>query len=216
MKLLAIDCASSMLSVAVSNGDSIYYSQIESEMKQSEFIMECIDNQMKEAALNPNEINGVLCMGGPGSFTGLRIGYSIAKGLALSLSIPFAPVPTLDCIAYGNTDVNITLAVTGARKLSYFYSFFRNAERITGDSEADCAEIIKEIEQYTENIVLTGPNSASLYESLPLNLKNKIIPKLENRGYAKELIYIAKEKKILENDCTIYLNSGPEYIRDSI
>jgi len=100
VNMLAVDCSCGFLSVAVTKNDLVKFREAYIKTGHSELIMEYIDSLMKESALRPCDLNGVLCMGGPGSFTGLRIGYSIAKGLAISLSIPFAPVPTLDCIAF--------------------------------------------------------------------------------------------------------------------
>ena len=96
MNFLAIDSASSILSIAVSKGDEVFYKEVSSEdVRLSESAMVVINNIMKNADLKPCDLDGVLCMKGPGSFTGLRIGYSIAKGLALSLNVPFAVVPTI-------------------------------------------------------------------------------------------------------------------------
>jgi len=169
---------------------------------------------MKKASLKPGDLNAVLCMGGPGSFTGLRLGYSIAKGLALSLSIPFAPVPTLECIAQ-RQEQNITLPVIEARKNAYFYAFFSGKTRLTQDRDADVSQIAGEIKQYGEKITLTGTGAAMLYDSLPKELRENIILNYEKKGYAREIIYIAKDKRIMDNDNTVYLYSGPEYIRET-
>jgi len=185
-------------------------------------------------------------MAGPGSFTGLRIGYSIAKGLALCLSIPFAAIPTLYCIAYQKhieeqslvnndsrppnpdsrftaSDSPIILTLIEARKNSYFYAFFKNNQRLTPDKEGDSAEITEEIKQYCfappfaslPCPALTGPASAGFYDSLPQELKEKIVLRYENKGYANELLHIANIRKILDNDTSMFLYAGPEYIRES-
>ena len=220
MNLLAIDSACSILSIAVSKGDDIMYTQTDAETKQSEIAMECIDSLMKKASLKPQDLNGILCMGGPGSFTGLRIGYSIAKGLAISLSIPFVPVPTLDCIAYQITTDNsgeifeIALAAIEARKNAFFYAFFRSGERLTPDTDGTAEQIIAAINSYkSEKIILAGPGAISLYSTLPPQTKNNIIIDDKICGYAKELIYTAKSKNLFNNDNSAFLYSGPEYIR---
>ncbi|MCL2808856.1 MAG: tRNA (adenosine(37)-N6)-threonylcarbamoyltransferase complex dimerization subunit type 1 TsaB [Treponema sp.] len=219
MNLLAIDCVSSILSAAVSNGSEVFYSQLDGEMKQSEIIMNCIDDLMKEASLKPAELNGVLCLEGPGSFTGLRIGYSVAKGLALSLSIPFAPIPTLDCIAFSLPENKIKLAVIESRKNAYYYAFYDGNKRLTEDAEADSLELVNVINNFikknTEKIFLTGPGSDKLYEILSQDLKQKVILEYEKKGYAKEIIAIANLIKIFDSDCDEYLISGPRYIRSA-
>jgi tRNA threonylcarbamoyladenosine biosynthesis protein TsaB len=216
MKLLAIETAASVLSVAAGNGEEIFLVEAQAGTRHSELVMELIDSLMKKACIMPKDLNGILCMGGPGSFTGLRIGYSIAKGLALSLSVPFAPVPTLECIANNEQfKQGLTLAVIEARKNAYFNALFKDGQRLTEDKDSNLPQITDEIKQYIKNekITLTGPGSNILYESLPEKIKDNISLVFENKGYAKELIYIAKSKNLFNNDCTPYLYSGPEYIR---
>jgi tRNA threonylcarbamoyladenosine biosynthesis protein TsaB len=217
MKLLAIDTAASVLSAALANEEEIFSAETEAVTRHSELVMELIDSLFKKAGILPKDINGILCMGGPGSFTGLRIGYSIAKGLALSLSIPFAPVPTLDCIANNEKySHGLTLAVIEARKNASFYAFFKDGKRLTEDKDSNFLQIANEIELYKnahKQITLTGPGSKLLYESLCENTRNNVSLVFKKNGYAKELIAIAKSKKLFNNDCTAYLYSGPEYIR---
>jgi tRNA threonylcarbamoyladenosine biosynthesis protein TsaB len=61
--------------------------------------MPAVDQLLRDAGWRPRDLEGVAVATGPGSFTGLRIGVSAAKGLALALSIPLAVVPTLDAMA---------------------------------------------------------------------------------------------------------------------
>ena len=215
MNLLAIDSASSVLSAAVSTAGEIHCEETKAGAKHSELVMELIDRQMKKARLSPDDLDGVLCMGGPGSFTGLRIGYSIAKGLALSLSIPFASVPTLDCMAFPCRDRALILAAIEARKNTFFYAFYRTdkpePEAVLEDAQA--SRIALDIERYKEKIALTGTGAASLYDSFSPETKKNVELYFQNRNYSREIIAIAKMRKIMDNDNTAFLYSGPEYIR---
>jgi tRNA threonylcarbamoyladenosine biosynthesis protein TsaB len=216
MNLLAIESAASVLCAAVSKDKEIYTSEIIAGTRHSELVMDLIDSLMKKAALSPKDLNGILCMGGPGSFTGLRIGYSTAKGLALSLSIPFAPVPTLECLVFGERfNQGVTLAVIDARKNAWFNAFFKDGRRVTEDKDSSLSLITDDIKQYVKDgqITLTGYGSQTLYESLPEDLKAGIIVSFENKGFAEKLIRIAEDKKLFSGDCSANLYSGPEYIR---
>lgn len=185
MNLLAIDSSCSVLSTAVCRGEEIFYTETEAGVRHSELVMPAVDTIMKKAGLKPQDLNGVICMGGPGSFTGLRIGYSIAKGLALSLSIPFTSVPTLDCMAFPHREEPMTLITIEARKNSFYYAMY----------------------QYGK---LMHPVAEGSLEDIGENIKYL---KTEKRGYAKELIYIAKADKLFEKDNNAFLLSGPEYVR---
>ena len=61
------------------------------------FISEVID----ESGIKPNELSAIAVSKGPGSYTGLRIGVSTAKGIAYALNIPIIAIDTLYCMAYG-------------------------------------------------------------------------------------------------------------------
>jgi tRNA threonylcarbamoyladenosine biosynthesis protein TsaB len=224
MNLLAIDTSCSILSAAVCHGEEVHYTETDAGIRHSELVMGCIDSLMKKACLNVKNLEGVLCMRGPGSFTGLRIGYSIAKGLALSHSIPFIAIPTLDCIAFSHqescllpsTIVHRVLPVIQARKSSWFFSIYQGEKCLFPPVDAVesqiAAEIMKNNEIYKNDIILSGPGAVSLYASLPQKLKESLIPVFETRGYAKELISIAKKNNLLDNNIG-YLYSGPEYFK---
>jgi len=61
--------------------------------------MAAIDRLLSDASWTVADLEGLAVAVGPGSFTGLRVGLSTVKGLALALSIPVAAVPTLDAMA---------------------------------------------------------------------------------------------------------------------
>ena len=70
----------------------------------SEVIFHLVDKVLKTSGTKINQVSCVAVSAGPGSFTGLRIGMSVAKGLAFGASLPIAPVPTFEAMAYQLTD----------------------------------------------------------------------------------------------------------------
>ena len=70
----------------------------------SELIFDLVDKIFKTSQTEINQIGCIAVSAGPGSFTGLRIGMSTAKGLAFGASLPIAPVPTFEAMAYQLTD----------------------------------------------------------------------------------------------------------------
>jgi tRNA threonylcarbamoyladenosine biosynthesis protein TsaB len=218
MNLIAIDTAASVLSVAIATKEGVHSAESEAGTRHSELVMNCIDAVMKEAGLAPNELDGILCMGGPGSFTGLRIGFSTAKGLALALNIPFAPVPTLDCIALPYSERTLVMPVITARKNAFFCARYRGRIRFVPDMDAstdEIAAIINKENNGTEKTLLTGPGAAILYNALTQECKSAVELISENRGYAKELIEIARIDNLFNKDNNARLYEGPEYLRKS-
>ncbi len=100
MRVLALDTSTLAGSVALVEGDrTVAESLLDIRLTHSERLMPAVDQLLREAGWRPGDLEGVAVATGPGSFTGLRIGVSAAKGLALALSIPVAVVPTLDAMA---------------------------------------------------------------------------------------------------------------------
>jgi tRNA threonylcarbamoyladenosine biosynthesis protein TsaB len=215
VNILAIDSVCPILSIAVSRNDDLFYSETEAAVKHSEIVINCVDSLVKKASLLPDDLDCVLCMKGPGSFTGLRIGFSIAKGLALSLSIPFVPVPTLDCIAFPCRKSAVTIAAVESGKNAWFFSVYCGGKTLEQAQEAKISQIAEKIETINaKEITLTGMGADSLYERLPSQLKENVLLVCEKRGYAKELINIAKNDNLLDNiNNSALIFSGPEYFK---
>jgi tRNA threonylcarbamoyladenosine biosynthesis protein TsaB len=186
--------------------------------------MEFIDRLFKTASIKPGDLELAACMKGPGSFTGLRIGFSAAKGLSLALGIPLAAVPTLDCVAY-NLSVwpGAVLAVMDAKKGCFFAAFYRHGKRVSSYLDAPPALILGEWEALrlspAEPLVLTGPGMPLLLEKLENLEEPGKTPAASlfrdpafKRGRALELLEIIRQYDIINNE-DIY--SGPLYLRKS-
>lgn len=100
MKLLGIETATMVGSVAVVNQLDVVASYLWNiESAHSEHLMVAIEQILADASLSLQELDGVAISIGPGSFTGLRIGLSTAKGLCYATGLPLVTVPTLDALA---------------------------------------------------------------------------------------------------------------------
>ena len=101
MKILALDSSGLVASVAVLEDDALLAEYTMNYKKtHSQTLLPMLDEMAKMIDLDLNTIDAIAVAGGPGSFTGLRIGSATAKGLGLALSIPIIPVPTVDALAY--------------------------------------------------------------------------------------------------------------------
>lgn len=101
MKLLAIDSSGLVASVAVLE-DDIVLGEYSTNFKKthSQTLLPMI-SQLKEILdMDMQSLDAIAISGGPGSFTGLRIGSATAKGLGLALNKPLVSVPTVDAMAY--------------------------------------------------------------------------------------------------------------------
>ena len=219
MNILAIDSSDQVLSVALEAESGIWHSEIDAGHRHSEFLMEAVNWLCCSAGLKALDLNMVACMKGPGSFTGLRIGFSAAKGLAMALGIPLVAVPTLDCLAYTFSHwPGIVLPVIDAKKGCFFCSFYRGGKRISDDMDASpeiiTNEIIKTRFFDEEPIIITGSGAELLYSGLlkQLNPESLKIDLFFRKGRAKELLKMIKSGMI---NFVSSVNSAPVYLRKS-
>lgn len=98
--ILAIETSQNCCGACVYFDDDKYFTMsINSKNSHAEKIFEVIDNVIKSAEVKLNEIHAIAVSSGPGSFTGLRIGMSAAKGMAVGVSLPIILVPTFEALA---------------------------------------------------------------------------------------------------------------------
>ncbi len=102
MKLLAIDTANARCSVAVGQGTEILAEYaIDGGYQHAEQLTVLIEQALRTAAISMTNLAGIVVSAGPGSYTGLRIGASVAKGLAYGASLPLLAVGTLEMMTTG-------------------------------------------------------------------------------------------------------------------
>ena len=70
-------------------------------------LMPALIRMMERQNMKPGDLGGLAVSIGPGSFTGMRIGLAVAKGLAMSLNIPLVGIPTLDAVAYAHASLRL-------------------------------------------------------------------------------------------------------------
>jgi tRNA threonylcarbamoyladenosine biosynthesis protein TsaB len=98
--ILAFDTATSVATSALVRGDDVLAERATTPIR----VLEDVDALLREAAVEPREIDALAVGIGPGSFTGVRMGLASARALALSLDIPAAGVSTLAALAAGAPD----------------------------------------------------------------------------------------------------------------
>ncbi len=100
MKILAIDTTAVTAAAAlVEDGHILGTYQQNGTLTHSETMLNMVENLLANAKAAPDDIGLLAVSAGPGSFTGVRIGVSIIKGLAFGKSIPCVPVSTLDALS---------------------------------------------------------------------------------------------------------------------
>ena len=102
MKTLSISTSSDFVSVALHEEELLSVNTISSKKNHTELIYEMIESQFINTDIDKNQLDGLILDVGPGYYTGMRIGLSVAQGLAAGLGIPIIPVSSLDALAFAS------------------------------------------------------------------------------------------------------------------
>ena len=101
MKILGLDSSGLVASVAIVEDDNLLAEYTVNYKKtHSQTLLPMLDEIARMTELDFSTIDAIAIAGGPGSFTGLRIGSATAKGLGLAWKKPLVQIPTVDGIAY--------------------------------------------------------------------------------------------------------------------
>jgi len=131
MILLSADTSSSRFSIALLRGGStIAFFESESINRHSSDLLPQIDRLLKEALCDMSDVDG-FCIGlGPGSFTGLRVGVTTIRGLAMALKKPIVGVPSIDALAYNvNSAKGQVCVIIDARQGKVYGRIYSNSEK---------------------------------------------------------------------------------------
>jgi len=127
MRVLAVETSTLSGGAALLDGERVVGEYtLDVRLTHSERLMAAIDQLLIDAGWTVRELEGLAVSVGPGSFTGLRVGLSTVKGLALALAIPVAAVPTLDAMAAMLPYASLPVCpVLDARKREVYASLYR-------------------------------------------------------------------------------------------
>ncbi|AYL95906.1 tRNA (adenosine(37)-N6)-threonylcarbamoyltransferase complex dimerization subunit type 1 TsaB [Mucilaginibacter celer] len=144
--ILQIETATTSCSVALSrNAEVVNFKQINARNIHAEVITLYIDELLAAQNLNYNELDAIAVSSGPGSYTGLRIGVSTAKGLCFALDKPLIAIETLEAMAYGVLTAGefepqegmLLCPMIDARRMEVYTALFDTAGNRVRETAAD-------------------------------------------------------------------------------
>ena len=137
--ILNIETATTNCSVSLSKeGETFVLKEdYNSNYSHAERLHVYIDAVLKEAALKMDDLDAVAVSKGPGSYTGLRIGVSTAKGLCFASDLPLIAIPTLEALAHQvKTDTGVIVAMLDARRMEVYSAIFDHEFNQIRDTQA--------------------------------------------------------------------------------
>lgn len=142
--ILAIDTSLGGISVGVQSGDQFAGKLIQTGREQAALLVPTISEVLEKLSINYSVLDRIACTVGPGSFTGLRIGLSTAKSLALALDLPTIPLSTLDLMARHYEPNEPLLVVLETKRQDFYAQYYDAAGARVGEAMAMSAEEILE------------------------------------------------------------------------
>jgi tRNA threonylcarbamoyladenosine biosynthesis protein TsaB len=144
MNLLAIETSTEACSVALVHGDQVIERSELAPRRHAELVLPMADDLLAEAGLSRHALDGIAVGRGPGAFTGVRLGVSLAQGMAMALDLPVVTVSSLEALALeAPYDEAAILAVIDARMGEiYVASYVRDEDgslRLLDEERVDTA-----------------------------------------------------------------------------
>ena len=221
MRILAIESSSLVASVAiVEDGVTLAEYTANFKMTHSQTLLPMIDSMGSMFGIDLETIDAIAVSGGPGSFTGLRIGSATAKGLGLALKKPLIHVPTLDGTAYNLYGASGLICPTmDARRSQVYtgiYRFEKDFQVVMEQDAMDMGELIEKLNGMGERVIFLG-DGVPVHEKLiaeKMTVPYDFAPAHVNRQRAAAIATLGA-KYFAEGKIQDAADHGPDYLRKS-
>jgi len=145
MYVLAIDTSNKMLAVGIVKDGTVVAQVIEeTRNNHSARLMPAVEQVFSEAGLLPKEMDLIAVAQGPGSYTGVRIGVTVAKTLAWTLGKPLVGVSSLEVLAR-NVPSGTVVPLVDARRQTVFAGVYHQGEVLVADGHYELLELLEQI-----------------------------------------------------------------------
>lgn len=199
--ILAFETSAKAVSVALLEGDKLLAESYQNTgLTHSQTLLSMCEDLLKNCGKTARDVTAVAVANGPGSFTGVRIGVSAAKGFAWGREIPCYGVSTLEAMAR-NLDAydGYVVATMDARRDQTYAAIFRAdagvLTRETEDAALSYAELAEKLKNCKKTIFLVGDGAVLCYNTLLEKLPTMVLP-AEHRIHqrASGVARLAQEK----------------------
>ena len=215
--ILSIETSADFCSAAISNGEEIIAScLIDQPRAQSSRLAPAIDEMLKGAGLSVKDCKAVAVSSGPGSYTGLRVGVSLAKGLCFGAGIPLIGVGTLDLVAsqalelYQGERPDFIVPMIDARRMEVYQAVYDGSASRIGEIEPLILDGASFKDLLAKGRVLFCGDGCEKFQTLVSNSNALFLP------FRPEARYMAKiaGQKYLAGDFEDVAYMEPFYLKD--
>jgi tRNA threonylcarbamoyladenosine biosynthesis protein TsaB len=214
--ILSIETATTNCSVSLSkNGETLQLKEdYGNGYSHAEKLHLYIDEILKESKVEKTELKAIAVSKGPGSYTGLRIGVSAAKGLCFALDIPLISISTLESLAHQvKTDSGLIVPMLDARRMEVYSAIFSNEFNLVREIQAQILDETSFSEELSSSKVTFIGNGVEKTKAL-LNSENAIFieGKLPSAGEMSQLVFTKYKANNFED--VAYFE--PYYLKDFV
>ena len=159
MITLFIDTSTESLTIALFKDDVLLSTSTVSSSEHSKYAMPILEQIFKENNIKPNMVNKIMVINGPGSFTGIRIGVTIAKIYAWALNINIVPISSLKAYAISNKGYDYYVSIIDARR-NYVYAgiYDKDYNNVIKESYISKDELVDKVNSLS-NVLVIGDTS---------------------------------------------------------
>lgn len=210
---------SSVTFVRRSESSEIATMEIDAGLHHVEQLVPTVEALLRRREVSTAELVGLVAAKGPGSFTGLRIGVSLLKGMSGVSGTPLALVPTLEAHALPYSGASeLVCSALDARKDRFYVQFFRNGEYLTPALDLtprEAADRGISLLSRQEKVLLVGPDAGKLFDAFQ-EVGTDLQPELPGvyRRSAIRGLLIAGDYRLHRGD-ELPDDGGPLYLRGS-
>ncbi|QID17526.1 tRNA (adenosine(37)-N6)-threonylcarbamoyltransferase complex dimerization subunit type 1 TsaB [Nitrogeniibacter mangrovi] len=138
MKLLGIETSCEIVTVAVATGEQLAQRRLDGTRTPSETLVPTALALLAEHGLSLSALDAIVLGVGPGAFTGLRLGCSVAQGFALTADLPVLPVCSLDAIAAAQPHPMVFVATDARMGETYHAAYRREGDDVLAVTAPAC------------------------------------------------------------------------------
>lgn len=191
MKILAIDSSGAVASVAVLDDTTLVGEiSLNNSLTHSQSLLPMIDQVLEMTGTKGTELDCLAIAAGPGSFTGLRIGASTIKGLAMVWNKPIAAVPTVDALAYNYFGASqLVCPILDARRGQVYGGLY---EFVEGRMQVLIPQVCTELTGLSEEINAFSRPVIFLGDGVEANRKH--LPELIRVPYTLAPAHLSKQR----------------------
>lgn len=177
MRILAIDSSGLVATVAIMEDDqTIAVYTVNYKKTHSQTLLPMLDEIVKMTEFDLSTVDAIAVTGGPGSFTGLRIGAATAKGLGLALNKPLIHIPTVDGLAYNlYGTAGLICPIMDARRSQVYTGLYRfendEFQAVEQQMAISLQELVEKLNQYGEKVTFLGDGVPVYKEELKKELQ---------------------------------------------